>query len=98
MNLEELARAYYENAKEILKKASEDPTSVRYDWVRMANEMVLKGLDRVKEWLERLARGHGGCVACAYSRPHPANPVDIYARSCELGLSQDRCNRFKPLV
>jgi len=58
------------------------------------------------------ARQYGGCMSCVHSRPYKRmlderleqgkniRPADIwYARTCPLGLSQERCgSAYKPIV
>jgi hypothetical protein len=91
--LEELAEEYLRAYGEILERAREDPEGVRYELVRAA--LVYSDRRVLVERLRELAR-MGGCVSCAHSVPCGTWPLPE-CRWCELGLSQDACNRWEPL-
>jgi len=91
--LEELAEEYLRAYGEILERAREDPEGVRYELVRAA--LVYSDRRVLVERLRELAR-MGGCVSCAHSVPCGTWPLPE-CRWCELGLSQDTCNRWEPL-
>lgn len=93
MDLRSLAREYIKMAREVLERAKSEP--VDYWTLRQALEIASMGENRLVEVLRELARRHGGCVSCRRSRPAG---LSLTMRECELGLSQDRCNRREPLL
>ena len=54
-------------------------------------------LDDVKRILAAHARRAGGCISCAYSSPYHGN-FSWVARHCVLGLRQDNCGMYKPML
>jgi hypothetical protein len=90
-NLSELAEMYLKAYGEILERAESDPGSVRYDLVRAA--VVYSDRSTLVKRLRELAK-MGGCVSCAHSIPCGTWPLPE-CRWCELGLSQDACNRWE---
>ena len=90
-NLNELAEMYLKIYKRILERAQSDPESVRYDLVKAA--YVYSERKVLVEKLRELAK-MGGCVSCAHSIPCGTWPLPE-CRWCELGLSQDTCNRWE---
>jgi len=90
-NLNELAEMYLKVYGEILERAREDPGSVRYDLVKAA--FVYSDRSALMGRLRELAK-IGGCVSCAHSVPCGTWPLPE-CRWCELGLSQDTCNRWE---
>jgi len=103
MNLDRLAKMYYENAKRIVKEIKENihhgkVTYNDYKLLRTASYLVSLGVEGIKQELIKLAKSCSGCVACKHSIPCPQNPCDLTCRYCELGLSQNKCNKFEPLI
>jgi hypothetical protein len=92
-NLSELAEMYLKAYGRILERAREDPESVRYELVRAAH--VYSDRRVLVERLRELAK-MGGCVSCAHSVPCGTWPLPE-CRWCELGLSQDTCNRWEKI-
>jgi hypothetical protein len=90
-NLSELAEMYLKTYKRILERAQSDPESARYDLVKAA--YVYSDRKVLVEKLRELAK-MGGCVSCAHSIPCGTWPLPE-CRWCELGLSQDTCNRWE---
>lgn len=88
MNLRELAKAYRENADRLLR----EPFKHRFEEVRKAH--LLLAIDLELE-LRKLASSNGGCVSCIHSKPHENAPLDLSARSCELGLRQEDCGKWE---
>ena len=54
-------------------------------------------LEDVKRVLAGHARRAGGCVSCAYSSPYHGR-FSWVARHCVLGLRQDNCTMYKPML
>ncbi|MEM4430451.1 MAG: hypothetical protein QXM08_04745 [Thermofilaceae archaeon] len=104
--LDRLAREYYAAAKEYLDEVyrmlsegeePDVPLARLYERVRTAFYIRDLGLEGVKRELERIAREYGGCASCRHSRPVP-DYLNLMARWCSLGLRQDTCNRWEPLL
>jgi len=62
-------------------------------------EITLWGLslEDVKRILAAHAKRAGGCVSCAYSSPYHGK-FSWVARHCVLGLRQDNCTMYKPML
>ena len=90
MNIKELAESYITNAENILK----EPLKYPYHTVRKATIIRNLGFKNTVEELRKLAKQYSGCVSCIHSKPHPDAPVDISARTCELGLAQNTCRSY----
>ncbi|MEM1820380.1 MAG: hypothetical protein QXH81_09630 [Thermofilaceae archaeon] len=97
MGIEELARMYLRQAREVVEMARRNPSSVRYDEVRYAAWLLEIGEEGVKEVLLKIAREYGGCASCRHSVPVPFH-LSLMARWCSLGLRQDDCGRWEPLA
>jgi hypothetical protein len=54
-------------------------------------------LEDVKQVLLQHAQRYGGCVNCAYSSPYHGR-FSWTARHCVLGLRQDTCKMYKPII
>jgi len=91
----DLANEYLRRARKLLEAGYR--AGVDYWTLRKAQSMLLLGVDGLAQELEKLARRFGGCINCVYSRPCEQN-LDLTCRVCVLGLSQDKCDKRKPLV
>jgi len=62
-------------------------------------EVALLGLslEDVKRVLAAHAKQAKGCVSCAYSAPY-RGALSWTARDCVLGLKQDGCIMYKPMI
>jgi len=89
--LEELAEEYLVLYRRILEEEAREPGSVRYEVLKAA--AVYSDRKLLLEKLRELARGYGGCVSCAYSKPCENWPFPE-CRWCELGLAQDTCGKW----
>ncbi len=54
-------------------------------------------LDEARRAVEAHARRWGGCVSCANSAVHPDHP-SWTIRECRLGLRQDECGEYEPVL
>ena len=62
--------------------------------------VALLGLSKkdVKRVLTEHAKQAKGCVSCAYSSPYRGAPFNWVVRDCVLGLRQDGCPMYKPMI
>ncbi|MEM1698207.1 MAG: hypothetical protein QXG48_06080 [Thermofilaceae archaeon] len=95
--LSRLVKEYLETAARIVNEARQDPTSWPYHVVRDAIVILQMSPQELESELTRLATQYGGCVSCRYSTPVPHYP-SLLARWCRLGLAQDTCNHWEPLI
>lgn len=97
LELERLAEDYIAYAEQIVKDVLENPVSHSLAALRFARQLLDLGKEGVKKELRRLALQFGGCVSCRHSTPLP-HYINLIARGCRLGLSQETCKRWEPLV
>ncbi|MEM3943305.1 MAG: hypothetical protein QXJ59_04390 [Thermofilaceae archaeon] len=95
--LRRLAREYLAYAGKVLEETMENPVSHSLSMVRFASWLVQLGEEGVERELRRLAQSFGGCISCRHSEPLPHH-ITLLARGCKLGLAQDTCGRWEPLL
>lgn len=101
ITIKELAKQYLENAEQVLKIARnaekhENISDVKYAYYALREaSFIVADFNEFYSSLKKLASQYGGCVSCAYSRPHPASPLSFTARTCILGFSQGTCKNYK---
>lgn len=95
--IEQIAREYLQLASRVVEEARSDPSSHSYMEVRTAGYILDLGEEGLKEELARLARSFSGCVSCKHSMPVPQH-LSLLARFCRLGLAQDTCDSWEPLL
>jgi len=95
--VEELAREYLRLAEEVYKSVQSGEAIPSYSRVREALWLLQLGFEGVVKELERIAGMYGGCVSCCYSTPYPDH-LSLLSRGCKLGLRQDTCKRWTPLL
>ncbi|MEM0459327.1 MAG: hypothetical protein QXZ31_05630 [Thermofilaceae archaeon] len=97
VELERLAREYMVLARRVVEEVKSDPGSHSYSEVRMAVQILDLGEDGVKTALEKLAKSYSGCVSCRHSTPVPHH-LSLLSRFCRLGLTQDTCGSWEPIL
>lgn len=95
--IDQIAREYLQLASRVVEEVRSDPGSHSYMEVRTAVHLLDLGEEGVKEELRKIARSFGGCVSCKHSTPVPQH-LSLFARFCRLGLAQDTCNNWEPLL
>ena len=88
-----MAREYKRAVREYVEKHRDTyrGADVIHTYIMMLPE------EQLAEELRRLAKRFRGCVSCVHSAPVPWHP-SLTARTCKLGLRQDTCGRYTPVV
>jgi len=102
MKAEELAERYGDQAETVLSNV----VAVAESYLDAAMLLDLDDLDGVERAVLSTAEQYGGCASCRYSRAarnaeeytRQRGALPITVRTCILGLRQDGCSAFEPII